>query len=249
MTGGGGAREGIPQTITRLRAHGKSMVGAPAYSRFVNRPLGRVVAAVAFRVGATPDGVTLVSAALSLAGILTLALAPVSAVAAVAATLLLVLGYAFDSADGQLARLRGGGSPAGEWLDHVIDCAKISLLHVAVFVGLVRADVVGEWSRLALVFLVVANLYFFTFVLTDLLRRLAARDQEGHPVSPPAPASMARSLLVAPTDYGVLCLSFLLWPWQPGFLVAYSVLGLATGGYLVLGLPRWRRSLTSSSPE
>jgi phosphatidylglycerophosphate synthase len=248
MTPGPTAPERLSETIARLRSHGKPMSGAPAYSRFVNRPLGRIVAAVAYRLGMTPDQVTLVSGLLSFAGILTIALAPVGAATAATVTVLLALGYAFDSADGQLARLRGGGSAPGEWLDHVIDCAKISLLHVAVFVGLVRADVVGEWSTTALGFLVVANLYFFTFVLTDLLRRLAsARDRERHSARPPAPASVARSLLVAPTDYGVLCLSFLLWGWQPGFLVVYGLLALATAGYLVLGLPRWRRSLTSSS--
>jgi phosphatidylglycerophosphate synthase len=48
------------------------------------------------------------------------------------------VGYAFDAADGQLARLRGGGSLAGEWLDHMIDAAKVSSLHVAVAISVYR---------------------------------------------------------------------------------------------------------------
>lgn len=233
----------LRQTIARLRGHGKSMQGAPAYSRFVNRPLGRVIAAVAFRLGATPDMVTGVSALLSLAGIVTLAVAGPSVGAAVAVTLLLVLGYAFDSADGQLARLRGGGSPAGEWLDHVVDCAKISLLHVAVLVGLHGAGLSGGRLLVPLGFLVAANLYFFTFVLTDLLGRVErARTGSAAPTRT-GRASVLRSLLVAPTDYGLLCLAFLLWAWPAAFVVVYGLLGLGTAGYVLLGLPKWRRDM------
>jgi phosphatidylglycerophosphate synthase len=46
-------------------------------------------------------------------------------------TVVLVLGYALDAADGQLARLRGGGSSLGEWLDHMIDSAKVVGPHLA----------------------------------------------------------------------------------------------------------------------
>lgn len=242
------AAESFSATVARLRGHGKSNSGAPAYSRFVNRPLGRLIAAAAFRTGLTPDGVTAISGTLSLAGIVTLAVAPVSVVTGVVVALLLALGYAFDSADGQLARLRGGGSPAGEWLDHVVDCAKISLLHVAVLVGLVRAGTVGGWTGLPLAFLVVANLYFFTFVLTDLLRRVAAARSGTAPERPSGRPSVLRSLLVAPTDYGVLCIAFLLWGWTPGFLAAYGLLAVGTAGYVVLGLPKWRRDMRRLAP-
>ena len=57
----------------------------------------------------------------------------------VVVSLLLILGYALDSADGQLARLLGGGTPEGEWLDHVIDSAKLATIHLAVLVSLYRA--------------------------------------------------------------------------------------------------------------
>lgn len=248
MTPGPTAPERLSETIARLRSHGKPMSGAPAYSRFVNRPLGRIVAALAYRLGMTPDQVTLVSGLLSFAGILTIALAPVEAATAATVTVLLALGYAFDSADGQLARLRGGGSAAGEWLDHVIDCGKVSLLHVAVLVALDRTNVPRSWLLVPLAFLVVANLFFFTYVLTDLLKRLARWGSTPASAPPPSRTSVLRSFLAAPTDYGILCLVFLLWSWTPWFLVGYGLLGIGTAGYLALGLPRWRRSLAAEGP-
>ena len=118
-------------TLRRLAAAQKGATGAPAYSRFVNRPLGRVFAALAFHAGLTPNAVTAVSAACTGTGIVLLAVRPPSWGLGIAITACLVLGYALDAADGQLARLRGGGSPAGEWLDHMVDAAKASGLHLA----------------------------------------------------------------------------------------------------------------------
>ncbi|HJG50865.1 MAG TPA: CDP-alcohol phosphatidyltransferase family protein, partial [Brachybacterium faecium] len=83
--------------------------GAPAYSVYVNRRLGRALAAGAHGLGLTPNQVSLVSAAHSFAAILLIALVPASIPAGFFIALLLVLGYAWDSADGQVARLRGGG--------------------------------------------------------------------------------------------------------------------------------------------
>ncbi|WP_231979255.1 hypothetical protein [Tessaracoccus coleopterorum] len=53
---------------------------------------------------------TLVSAFFTLTGIALIALLPPGPVAALTVTSALVLGYALDAADGQLARLRGGAA-------------------------------------------------------------------------------------------------------------------------------------------
>ncbi|WP_406832157.1 CDP-alcohol phosphatidyltransferase family protein [Pedococcus sp. KACC 23699] len=232
--------ESIRQTRRRLASHGKPMRGAPAYSRFVNRPLGRAIAAWAHHVGMTPNGVTAISAALSLLGILVVALGPSRSLAAtLAVPVLLAAGYAFDSADGQLARLRGGGSSQGEWLDHVVDCLKISALHIAVVIGVHRAGLDLRWALVPLAFLLVANAFFFSYILTDLLNRLRP---SGAPQRPEG-APLLRSLLSAPTDYGLLCVAFVLWAWPAAFLAVYGVLLLGTAGYLALGLPKWFRQL------
>jgi phosphatidylglycerophosphate synthase len=152
-----------------------------------------------------------------------------------------VLGYALDSADGQLARLRGGGSLLGEWLDHMIDSAKVSSLHLAVLVSFFRHNSLGSrtWLLVPLGFTVVSAVHFFGMILVDQLVRIA-RARTGAPPPPRVPASPVRTLLKIPTDYGVLCLIFLLLGAPVVFFGAYSVLALGSAGYLVLVLRKWR---------
>src|SRR5215217_2013344 len=126
--------------VAELAAAQKPSAGTPAYSRFVNRRIGRYLAAAAFLAGRTPNQVSVASGLCSLLGIILLATVGPNLPLAVLVTALLLLGYALDSADGQLARLRGGGSPLGEWLDHMIDCVKIVLLHSAVLISWYRFD-------------------------------------------------------------------------------------------------------------
>src|SRR5947208_1481942 len=107
------ARAGRPsyrETVAVLASKQKTLKGAPAYSRFVNRKLGRLLAAAAYLIGLTPNAVTLISAGFSLTGIVLLAVARPTWLVGVLVAVALVLGYALDAADGQLARLRGGGS-------------------------------------------------------------------------------------------------------------------------------------------
>ena len=85
---------------------------------------------------------------------------------AIVAVVLLQLGFAFDSADGQLARLKGGGSPAGEWLDHVVDSARHLLFHLAVLIGVFRFTDVDEVVLIIpLAFGVVSSVRFFVVLL------------------------------------------------------------------------------------
>jgi phosphatidylglycerophosphate synthase len=243
--GGRGMGRGTPTTLSdtldHLRQHQKPSRGAPAYSRFVNRPAGRLIAALSFRAGLTPNGVTAISGCLSLAAVALLALGSPSLPVALGVAALTALGYAFDSADGQLARLTGGGSVSGEWLDHVVDCAKINLLHIAAFFFIDRTDLADRWLLVPLAFLVVANLFFFSFILTDLLTRLTGARRT------PAPASsVLRSFVNLPTDYGLLCVTFLLLAWPRVFAPVYGLLMLGTAGYVALGLPKWYRGLKAA---
>ena len=131
-------------------------------------------------LGLTPNAVTGISALLSFSAIAVLALVPPAWWIGLLVAVLLVLGYAFDSADGQVARLRGGGSSAGEWLDHVVDAVKIAALHLAVLVGAYRFFDLGSrgWLLIPIGFVLVANVTFFGMILNDLLR----------PGRPPRPA-------------------------------------------------------------
>lgn len=230
------------ESVRALRAAQKSNRGAPLYSRLVNRPLGRILAALAHQVGLSPNQVTGISACFTLTGVALVALVTPSPAMSAVIALLLMIGYALDSADGQLARLRGRGSPAGEWLDHVCDCAKLATIHLAVLISLYRfADLPEILLLVPLAYSAVDMIHFFGFMLTDSLRRpsgpvLATSDR--------ARPSVLRAVLSAPTDYGILCLVFLTLAWPQVFLVAYGIMLLGTAGYVMLALPKWYRDVS-----
>jgi phosphatidylglycerophosphate synthase len=235
--------EGLTATLRRLSAAQKGAQGAPAYSRFVNRRLGRLLAALAFHAGLTPNAVTGISAACTATGIALLALVAPSWPMALAVAACLVLGYGLDAADGQLARLRGGGSPAGEWLDHMVDAAKASSLHLAVLVGLYRSGAVGHgaWLLVPLGYCVVDAVLYFGTMLNDALRA-----QHGVPTRAQQSAGkpgVGRSLLVLPTDYGLLCWVFLLFGAPVLFLSVYTALLAAMTGFLLLASVTWFREM------
>jgi len=79
--------------------------------RVVNRRLGRVIASVAAQGPFTPNHLTAASFASFLGAAALLVAVKPGVAMAIVAVVLLQLGFAFDSADGQLARLKGGGSP------------------------------------------------------------------------------------------------------------------------------------------
>jgi len=230
------------ESLHALKSAQKTAKGAPAYSRFVNRRLGRYLAAAAYQAGLTPNVVTALSGLSSFAAIVVLALWPPTIGTGIIVAIGLVLGYALDSADGQLARLRGGGSRSGEWLDHMIDAAKISSLHLAVLIAAYRFfELPTAWLLVPIGFTVVAAVSFFGMILNDQLRRSSGLPS-GQLATASAP-SLLRSLLVIPTDYGVLCLIFLLLGWPTAFFTAYTVLFAGSAGFLLLALVKWFRDM------
>ncbi|MDQ1662759.1 MAG: hypothetical protein QOJ68_2739 [Blastococcus sp.] len=233
----------LRDTLQRLSAAQKGAQGAPAYSRFVNRKLGRVLAALAFHARLTPNVVTGISAVFTASAIAQLTLVSPSWSMGIGVAGCLVVGYAFDAADGQLARLRGGGSPAGEWLDHMVDAAKTSSLHLAVLINLYRFHGVqrGALLLVPLGFAVVASVLFFGTMLNEALR-----ERHGAPTRAARTdvrPSIARSLLVVPTDYGLLCCVFVLMGVPLAFFSVYALLFAATAGYLALACGKWFREI------
>ncbi len=236
---------GFRAGLDALRRAQKTSKGAPLYSRLVNRPFGRVLAALANVVGLTPNQVTAISACFTFTGIGLIATVAATPLVSFAVVALLVVGYAFDAADGQLARLRSMSSPVGEWLDHVVDAAKIASLHLAVLVHWYRFDDTrGAMLLVPIAFQVVASTMFFVIILNDHMRR--ARRGNAHAIlQGDGTSSWWYSLAVVPTDYGLLCVVFgLLW-WSTGFAVVYSLLLIANAGFLALALPRWFREVAT----
>ncbi len=165
----------------------------------------------------------------------------------VGVSVLLAMGYALDSADGQLARLRGGGRPVGEWLDHTVDMAKTVLLHGAVLIGWLRFEGIGwQQALLPVGFAAVSVVAFFGWLLVDLLRRSTPGAPSG---DKPQGAPLARSLLRLPSDYGLLLWIFVLWG-TPLFGWVYGALLAANAAILALALPVWfRQAATLPRPK
>lgn len=241
----------VGTALRELRGAQKSAKGVSLYSRFVNRPVGRYLAAGSYALGLTPNQVTLISAALSFAGAAVVALVSPSWALGALVWALLAVGFAFDSADGQLARLRGGGSAAGEWLDHVVDCAKLTALHTCVLIAFYRfpeaygiggADGGGAaagWLLVPLGFQLAAVVTFFGGLLTEKLKPKPA------PGSAAAAPSTLRAVALLPVDYGVFCLVFLFLGGSGLFRWVYAGAGVMAALFLVAFLAKWFRELSA----
>lgn len=235
--------------LARTSSAQKTSKGAPAYSRYVNRAAGRRLAALAYKLGLSPSQVTLLSGAFTFTGIICLAVLRPTFALGVLVTACLLFGYALDSADGQLARLTGTSSLAGEWLDHMVDATKIASMHLAVLISVFRYDHLSSNAYLLvpLGFSIVQSVLFFGMILNDQLRRVAKA--AGRPAQGPQTSSPLRSVLVAPTDYGVVCAVFLLLGWRDGFLVAYAVLFAAHAAFFCLAAVKWYRDMAALSND
>lgn len=234
-------RRGYRADLEALAAAQKPTRGTAAYSRHLNRPLARRVAAAAHQAGLSPNGATAVSAALSAAGLVLLAVGRPAWATGVVVAVLLAVGYVMDSVDGQLARLRGRGSVAGEWLDHTVDCVKTCTLHVAVLVALFRhPPFAGDAVLLLpLAFLVVDVTSFFWFQQVPLLRAKAGAPAAGTP----APEGPWRRWLILPTDYGAFCWMFVLLGSTTAFVAGYGLMLAANGALMSLAGLKWWREL------
>lgn len=248
-TGAERAPGGFRTHLAALASAQKPSLNTAAYSRLVNRPAGRVAAAAAHTLGATPNQVTAVSATLSTAGLAVLALVEPRWWTGIVVAVLLAAGYVLDSADGQLARLRGGGSRSGEWLDHTIDCFKTASLHLAVLVSFYRFGPAGDgWLLVPLGFEVVAVVTYFGLILMPTLRPAP----EGKPVvepvettqpTTPAPEHPLRKWALLPMDYGAQCWMFVLLGFGAVFSWVYLLVFACNAAALVIALRKWWREL------
>jgi phosphatidylglycerophosphate synthase len=222
---------------SRLADAQKSAASVPAYLRFVNRRAGGWLASVGYALDLTPTQLTVLSAVSSFAGIAVLLFAPATVPIGLLVAALLLLGYALDSADGQLARIRGGGSKAGEWLDHVVDIAKLTSLHAVVTVSVLRHfDVSRLALALPLVFGIANATQFLGMMLRDQLRGSRQLTKTGS-------SSVLVALLLLPLDHGTLCLAFVLLGYHTAFLVCYGLLALCTVLFAARSLTKAYRGL------
>lgn len=232
----------IGTTYQRLKSAQKGHArGAPAYSVYVNRPAGRVLAAVAYSLGLSPNHATAISAAHTFGALAILVVAPATWWTGLVVGVLLALGYAWDSADGQIARLRGSGSIAGEWLDHFVDAFKLATLHLCVLIALWLHTPFRDtlWLVVPLAYSAISVTTFFGMLLNDMLKGKSGVDSTHRRGG----GTASRSLALLPTDYGVLCLIFVLWGATGVFIWVYAALAVLNGAFLCLAAVRWYREM------
>ncbi|CAM5680115.1 hypothetical protein SALBM311S_05842 [Streptomyces alboniger] len=228
------------EVLRQLSTAQKPSKGASLYTLFVNRPAGRVLAAVAYRVGATPNQLTVLGALFTFPALAAVALLPPGPTMSLCIGAALAVGFALDAADGQLARGQRSGSPSGEWLDHVLDCVKIVALHLVVLVSFYRFFSLPSPAFLLapMVFQLAAVVIFFGGILTEKLKlRTPGRGQAGSTAG-------LRSVLLLPVDYGLTCISFLFLGSQHVFLSVYCALLLAHVLFMAVFLVKWFRELS-----
>lgn len=210
----------------------KSGAGVPAYTRWINRRLARRVAAAAAAAGLGPNAVTAISTAVSALGLVLLVILNPSIVAGVVVAAVLAGGYVLDSADGQVARLIDRSSPAGEWLDHVVDAMRTPAIHLvcAVAVYLHRGGDVLLMS-VALAFAVLSAGQFMSQILAGQLS-----DHGGG--SPTESSEVGKSFFLIPTDTGTLCWLFACWGLGPVFAIGYVGLFLLNTAHGAVSMRR-----------
>lgn len=224
------------ESLRRLGAAQKPGVGVPAYTRWINRRAARLVAAVAYAFKLSANSVTIGSAGLSLAGISLLVLVRPGLAQGLGVATLLALGYVFDSADGQVARLYGRSSFAGEWLDHVVDAFRSPAIHAGLAVAVLRFMPDLRWLAVAaLVYSIVASGQFLSQILAEaLVKRSGGEQTRGGDL---------RSFVLLPTDPGILCWSFALFGLGAIFSWIYAILGTVAILHSAVSMRRRYRDL------
>lgn len=220
----------------RLDGAQKPANGVPAYTRWVNRRGARVAAAAAAASGMTPNQITVISSALSAAGMAALLLLPQAEWTGVPVALLLALGYLLDSADGQLARLTGASSKAGEWFDHVVDAFRTPAIHLVLAVAVMLHRPHYGWLAVtALVYAMVSSGQFLSQILAEaFITGQGGTQRRG---------GTLRSFILLPTDPGTLCWSFLFWGAPRVHAVFYALLALAAFVHSLASMLRRYRDL------
>jgi phosphatidylglycerophosphate synthase len=231
--------------LTELRLAQKPPRGTAAYSRHINRPAARRIAALLNMASFTPNMATAVSALLSAAGLVLVAAIRPTPLVGVIVALFLAAGYVMDSVDGQLARLRGGGSLSGEMLDHTVDCVKTVSMHLAVLISWFRFPPAESpaWLLVPIGFQIVDVLSFFGLVTMPLLRRLHDRGITGPSSNGIKSEHPLRRWALLPTDYGIFCWMFALLGWPLLFVIAYSAMFIVNIVVIFPVLAKWWREL------
>jgi len=214
------------EALARGASRGKG-VQAYWYTEHINRPAARMAAAALATLNVSANTVTMLSFAFTLAGLAMAVYAGSSMAGVLGAYFLLVVGYVLDSADGQVARILNTSSPAGEWLDHILDNVKHVLFHGALLLSVLISQPDRAVTVIALAVIATAA-HTTAFTAHMLFEQL----QHRHNLAGGERSRDRRFGRIAffVYDWGILIMLVLVLPFRDLFFAAY---GLITA-YLVL---------------
>jgi phosphatidylglycerophosphate synthase len=229
----------IKNNYKQLAGSQKKGAGTPAYTRFVNRWLGRLFASILACFNTSPNIVSLVSGLITITSLLLFTI--IEDITIIKSSLLVIslyFAYALDSSDGQLARLLNKQSKQGEWLDHTLDAIKIPLSHgVAIYLIYNNSIPNPGWIIFYLAILSFACANFLSGILKSKLKPNNSTNinmLSKHKTS-------IRSFLTLPLDYGVFILLFFFLFNNQLFFIIYSLWGVIFILYsLLLLIKSWR---------
>ncbi len=203
--------------------------GGHPVTRAMSQRAGAVLAWLSFRLGLSPNAVTLVAAMTSLLAAWSYA-ALDSVTGVLLAVVLTQLGYAFDCADGQLARATSRTSRLGGWLDVYCDILSITALGIAVV-----AYPLLHNHELTLQLCLGTGAYLFARV-SDLLTCTVVRTWANGTVEDSSGRNVARLIFLVSIDTPVVLLlvcALREFPsFQPSYLYAVALLFVVHGVYV-----------------
>jgi hypothetical protein len=125
----------------------------------------------------------------------------------------------------------------------MVDVAKASSLHLAVLVGFYRFETVeaGPLLLVPIGYCIVDAVLYFGTMLNEALRAQHGAATRAQPSA--RRPSVGRSLLVLPTDYGLLCCLFLSFGVPALFVPAYTFLFVAMAVFLALASVKWFKEM------
>lgn len=206
-------------TLSKFWALEFSAGGHPVTRIFSQRG-GAFFAWLGYRLGMSPNQLTIIACLTSVTGALAYAVTGASLKLMIAAIALTQIGYALDCADGQLARGSRRTSPLGRWLDVYLDMLTITSLCFATLYRIYTSEpALMSWAILA------SGLYCYARVgnlLTCTIARTGMTSGEDN-----HDKSLARMLFLITIDTPIVLLCICLLGshplWLVGYLAAVSV--------------------------
>jgi len=198
----------IKENFRKLDNSQKKGSGTPVYTRYVNRFIGRLLAAIFATFNISPNTVSFFSAGLTFISFVLFLLMPsITILESSILVLVLYFSYALDSADGQLARLLSRQSKQGEWLDHFLDALKIPFSHGVAILFIISKIETITYTHLVF-FLVIISLSSANF-LSNILKSKLLVSKNSETTTMSHKTNIVRSVLTLPLDYGFFITIFL----------------------------------------